>query len=141
MTLQEKIELLNNLRNEYYDGMDECNIEKLISQFDELQLSEVDFIYDEEHERGQLFVCPDLEWELPNVYEVAKEFMQSAKEVIYDAIALYYKECDFWSEVTGMTADELVKLYTRLHNIPIIKYFSVADVELLNVRKLNKDVQ
>lgn len=141
MTLKERMEQLNNLKEEYYDGMNDCDLEKLRSEFDELQLSKVDFIYDENHEHGELFVCPDTEWEFPKVYEVAEEFMRSAMDVIYDAIALYYKESDFWDEVTDLTSTELVKIYTRAHNIPIIRFFPVSKVELLNVTKLNKDIR
>ncbi len=141
MTLEEKMELLEKLKEEYFYFEVPPDLEKLGNEFDELHLSEVDFIYDKEHERGKLFVCPDLEWEFPKVYEVAEEIMERAIEVISEAIALYYMEGDFWDEVTDLTSDELVKIYTRIHNIPIIRYFSVSDVNLLNVRQLNADVR
>lgn len=141
MTFQEKIELLNNLKNNYYDGIHNCDLEKLRSEFNELQLSDEDFIYDEEYEHGQLFICPDLEGEFPKVYEIAEKNMKRAIDVIYDAIALYYKESDFWDEITELTSDEVVRIYTKFHNIPIIRFFSTSNVELLNVEKLNRDVR
>lgn len=140
MTLKEKMERLEKLKEEYFESTD-YDLEELRNKFDELNLSEIDFIYDKEHKHGKLFVCSDLEGEFPMVYEVAEEIMKNAIEVIYDAIALYYKEGDFWDEVTDLTSNELVKIYTRIHNIPIIRFFSSNDVNLLNVRKLNHDVR
>ncbi|MCI8344781.1 MAG: hypothetical protein HFJ42_02210 [Clostridia bacterium] len=141
MTFQEKIELLNNLKNDYYYGTNNCDLEKLKNEFDELHLSDEDFIHDEDHEHGQLFICPDIEGEFPKVYEIAGENMKRAIDVIYDAIVLYYKESDFWDEITDLTSDEVVRLYTKLNNIPIIRFFSTSNVELLNLKKLNRDVR
>lgn len=138
MTLKEKVELLDKIREDYSIG--NSSNEELEKRFDELRLADVDYIYDKEHEHGKLFVCPDLEWELPDVYEIASEFMDEAIDIIYEAICLYYKE-SFWDEIAGIATEELIKIYTRLNNIPIIRYFSTSDVELLNVRKLNNDVR
>ena len=140
MTLREKIELLDQLKERYDPDLSDSELEGLRAEFDTLELSEIGFIQDKEHDRGDLFVCPDLEWEFPKVYEIAEEFMPKAMEVIYDAIALYYMEGDFWDEVTGLISDDLVKIYTNLNNIPIIRFFPVKNVNLLNVRKLNNDI-
>ena len=117
MTLREKIKLLDQLKERYHPDLSESELEGLRAEFDTLELSEIGFIQDKEHDRGDLFVCPDLEWEFPKVYEIAEEFMPKAMEVIYDAIALYYMEGDFWDEVTGLISDDLVKIYTNLNNI------------------------
>ena len=141
MTLREKIELLDQLKEKYHPDLSESELEGLRTEFDTLELSEIGFIQDKEHDRGNLFVCPDTEWEFPRVYEVAEEFMPKAIKVIYDAIALYYKESYFWDEVTGLFSEDLVRIYTNLNNIPIIRYFPVKEVKLLNVRKLNNDIR
>ena len=141
MALREKIELLDQLKDRYDSDLSEPELERLRAEFDTLELSKIGFIQDKEHDRGRLFVCPDPEWEFPDVYEVAEEFMPKAIEVIYDAIALYYRESYFWDEVTGLISDDLVRIYTNLNNIPIIRYFPAKEVELLNVRKLNSDIR
>lgn len=139
MTLHEKIKLLDQLKEKYYS--EKCDLEELRKDFDKLQLSEVDFIHDEKNRQGKLFVCPDSEWEFTKVYEIAEEFLQNAMDVIYDAIVLYYRESDFWDEVTGLISGDLVRIYTNLNNIPIIRFFNTSNVELLNVRKLNFDIR
>lgn len=139
MTLEEKMEVIEKLKKEYYNS-DNDGLEELRNEFDKLQLSKVDFIRDEEHKHGKLFVCPDTEWEFPVVYEIAPEVMEHAQKVIYDAILEYYRESDFWDEVTDILPENLVKIYTRIHEIPIIRYFPVEDVEVLNVRKLKFEV-
>ena len=141
MTLREKIKLLDQLKERYHPDLSESELEGLRAEFDTLKLSEIGFIQDKEHDKGNLFVCPDREGELPVVYEVAEEFMSKAIKVIYNAIALYFKESNFWDEVTGLISDDLVNIYTKLNNIPIIRYFPVQEVELLNVRKLNNDIR
>lgn len=139
LTLKQKVERLLEMRREYY--IEPWRQEELIKCTKELHLEDVDFLYDTEHTRGELFVCPDTEYEFPVVYEIASEYMPFAIDTIYKAKCDYYNYSDFWEEVAELSCEQIAKIYTAAEKIPIIRYFPVTEVHLLNVRKLNYDTQ
>lgn len=89
------------------------------------------------------FVCPDTEWEFPDVFVLREDGFpdrQNYMNWIYDAICEYYKYSDFYDEIAGIMSDDLLAMCIVENNIPVVQWFKSADTEVLNVRKLRNDV-
>lgn len=136
LSLKEKVELLDKLMEEYEEREND-DISNIAEQINALHLDEVDFIYNLSNTRGELYVCPDCEWELPFVFEIANEHVLTGVDVISSTILKYYRHTDFYDNATNLDICNLLKIYTRLHKLPIIRYFPPTEVNLLNVRWLN----
>ena len=136
MTIEERITKMDELKGKYYEiEGDEVEEEVIYNQVQAMRLNEIDFIHDEINIHGKFYVCPDTEWEFPHVYEIAKEHMADASNIIANAFLEYYRDEAFFDSV-GTERDVLVKLRLFMAKIPIIRHAGVSDVELLNVRWL-----
>lgn len=139
MTIEEKIARMEALKDEYYDIEGDKDKEKdIYEQVQALELDKIGFLQDEDNVRGQFYVCPDLEWEFPDVFEIAKKYMSAATNIIADAYLEYYKNNDFYDDV-AIDCDVLIAVRLQNAKIPIIRHAGVSDVELLNVRWLNRN--
>lgn len=134
-------DLFNALKSKYYDlkesdELSDDNYEKLRKAYDELnvKIPEIPYILAEE---TFAYVCPDSEWELPEVFIIKKDdkctyYMDSIAEGIKE----YYSYSSFHDEITGLSMIDLMAIIISELNIPIVKIYDAADTELLNVRWL-----
>lgn len=139
MTIEEMIAQMETLKDEYYEIKGDKDAEEAIYQkVLELGVNNTEFLIDEVNTHGNFYVCPDREWEFPHVFEIAKEHMANATTIIANAYLEYYRDSDF-CDGTAIDRDSLVALRLRAAKIPIIRHAGVCEVELLNVRWLNRN--
>lgn len=139
MTIEEMIAQMEALKEEYYEIEGDEDAEKAIYEKAlALELRNTEFLIDEVNTRGNFYVCPDREWEFPHVFEIAEEYMANATTIIAKAYLEYYRDSRF-CDTADINRDTLVAMRLRAAQIPIIRHAGVAEVELLNVRWLNRN--
>lgn len=131
-----KYDKLFELRDLYFDDGEEGMLDKV----KELNLTVPDFMKEPAEEETELFVCPDVENELPFVIEFNRDSLDKGMSVVSDAVLEYYKYSDFYDCCTEISVDDLVKIFLDMNDVKIVKYYSVGNTSVLNTRWLRSQL-
>lgn len=135
--------LFHDIKEKFNDSMSVYELDELRKKYKnkKIQIADKEKL---EKKETFLYICPDLEWEFPYVFElINSEDNEENKRymgIIYDGILEYYQNSDFHDTITGLGPVDFVLLLVKQYNIPLVQYWSVANTELINLTRMRKEV-